>query len=84
MSENARNALCKNLEAVSQIVERYPICIPVSAAAELLHTRPEALRAAMEQERCPFGFSWRLGERAAYKIPTLAFVSWLLKGSLAF
>lgn len=84
MSENGRDVLLQNLDAVSQIIERYPVCIPVSAAAEFLHTKPEALRAAMEQKRCPFGFSWQLGERAAYKIPTLTFVCWLTKGTLAF
>lgn len=84
MSDEARSVLYQNLVAVSRIIEQYPCCIPVSAAAELLHTKPEALRAAMEQQRCPFGFSWKLGERAAYKIPTLAFVSWLLKGNLPF
>lgn len=83
MSEEARTVLYQSLNALSKIIEQYPCCIPVSAAAELLRTKPEALRAAMEQQRCPFGFSWKLGERAAYKIPTLAFVCWLLKGNLS-
>lgn len=82
MSEKAREALSGNMAEVSSLVEIYPYCIPVLAAAELLHIKPEALRASIEQGRCPFGFSWKLGERSGYKIPTLTFVTWLMKGGL--
>lgn len=78
MSENARSILSQNLNAVSQLVEQYPCYAPVLAVAELLHMKPEALRASMEQGRCPFGFCWKLGDRFGYKISTTALCSWLL------
>ena len=50
----------------------------ITKAAELLHMKPEALLASIEQKRCPFGFCWQLGDRVAYKIPTLTFYQWLM------
>ena len=70
-----------SFDQLNALIERYPIYIPVPDAAEFLHMGAEALRASMEQGRCPFGFSWKLGDRNGYKIPTLAFVSWLTKGT---
>lgn len=68
-------------EDLKKLVEKFPLYIPVSAAAAFLHMAPEALRASIDQGRCAFGISWKLGERTGYKIPTLAFVSWLTKGT---
>lgn len=68
-------------DELSTIIQRHPVYIPVSEAAAFLHMGPDALRASMEQNRCPFGFSWKLGDRKGYKIPTIAFVSWLTKGT---
>ena len=64
-----------------EVVNKHPIYIPVSEAAAFLHMGSDALRASMEQCRCPFGFSWKIGDRNGYKIPTLAFVSWMTKGT---
>lgn len=80
MSEQAQGLLRESLNAVSRIVEEYPLYIPVLIAAAVLHIKAEALRASIEQGRCPFGFCWRLGDRMAYKIPTLTFCQWLLGG----
>lgn len=80
MSEQAVTVMKDNLTALSQLVEQYPLYIPVVEAAALLHTTPASLRASMEQGRCPFGFSWQLGDRAGFKIPTITFVNWLTKG----
>lgn len=80
MTERAQELLSNNLIALSQLVEQYPLYIPVVEAAALLHTTPASLRASMEQGRCPFGFSWQLGDRAGFKIPTITFVNWLTKG----
>lgn len=66
-----------------EVVNKYPIYIPVAEVAAFLHMGPDALRASMEQNRCPFGFSWKLGDRNGYKIPTIAFVSWLTKGTFS-
>ena len=69
------------MDELEQLVTAYPRYIPISAAAEFLHVKPDALRASIEQNRCPFGFCWRLGDRTAYKLPTLTFVSWFTKGA---
>lgn len=80
MSETACSLMQQNLTALSQLVEQYPLYIPVVEAATLLHTTPASLRASMERGRCPFGFPWQLGDRAGFKIPTITFVNWLTKG----
>ena len=77
MSENAKEILKARMDAVSDLIERYPLYIPVIAAAEFLHVGAETLRASIEQGKCPFGFCWRLGDRMAYKLPTLTFVCWV-------
>ena len=77
MSEKAKEILKARMDAVSDLIERYPLYIPVIAAAEFLHVGAEALRASIEQGKCPFGFCWRLGDRMAYKLPTLTFVCWV-------
>ena len=78
MSEEAKSLIRDNLTAVSRLVEAYPHYAPVGEVPGLLHMKPEALRASMEQGRCPFGFCWKLGERFSYKISTVALCSWLL------
>lgn len=68
-------------EQLHDLINEYPIYISVPAAAKFLHMNPSALRASIDQGRCPFGFSWKLGDHAGYKIPTITFVSWLTKGA---
>ena len=63
-----------------RLLTENPQYLPVSAVAEYLNMAPAALRASIEQGRCPFGFSWKLGERAGYKIPTVTFLAWYAKG----
>ena len=70
------------METLSKIVSDYPTSIPVSVAAKFLGMSPSSLRAAIDQNQCPFGFSWRLGERRGYKVPTVAFHAWLTKGTV--
>lgn len=70
-------------EQLNALIQSNPFYIPVSEAAAFLHMGTDALRASMEQNRCPFGFSWKLGDRNGYKIPTIAFVSWLTKGTFS-
>ena len=50
-------------EQLKCLCRKHPIYIPVDVAAEFLHVKPAGLRASIEQGRCPFGFSWSLGER---------------------
>ena len=65
---------------LKKMVAENPIYIPISIVASFLHVSPAALRASIDQGRCPFGFSWTLGERSGYKVPTITFVAWLTKG----
>ena len=67
MSDAARKMLYTRMDEVSHLVERYPLYLPVIVAAEALHMKPEALRASIEQGRCPFGFCWKLGEIGSLK-----------------
>lgn len=73
------DVLAGQLKEMEQLVTEHPYCVPVLAAAKLLHIKPAALRASIEQGRCPFGFCWQLGDRTAYKIPTVTFCRWILK-----
>lgn len=67
-------------EGLKLLCQKHPIYIPVDALAEFLHVKPAGLRASIDQGRCPFGFSWSLGGRSGYKIPTITFVAWYTKG----
>lgn len=69
-------------QQLAELVAAHPCYIPVAEAAAFLHMGTDALRASIEQSRCPFGFSWRIGDRNGYKIPTITFVSWLTKGTI--
>lgn len=71
-----RDVVCGCMAELEQLVTEHPRWIPITSAAEFLHIKPEALRASIEQNRCPFGFCWRLGDRMAYKLPTVTFVAW--------
>lgn len=70
------------IQELKVLVQKHPVSIPVREVAKFLGASEAGLRASMDQSRCPFGFSWQLGERAAYKIPTIAFVTWLTKGAV--
>lgn len=67
-------------EKFKKLCEENPIYIPVDTLAEFLHIKPAGLRASIDQGRCPFGFSWSLGTRSGYKIPTATFAAWYTKG----
>lgn len=69
-------------QKLSDLCQKHPYFIPVDTAAAFLHVKPEGLRASIDQGRCPFGFSWTLGSRSGYKIPTITFFAWLTKGTL--
>lgn len=66
---------------LAAICRKYPVAIPVPVAAKFLGVSKECLRTAMDQNHCPFGFGWKKGDRAGYKIPTMAFYAWLTKGT---
>lgn len=78
MTESAKFLLKNQLFELSRLIEANPIYIPVTAAADFLHVKAGGIRASMEQGRYLFGFSWKIGDRAGYKIPTLAFYNWIM------
>lgn len=69
-------------DELSEIIEKHPVCIPIVDAAAFVGVSPQCLRASIDQNRCPFGFSWQIGDRKGYKIPTIAFATWLTKGTI--
>lgn len=83
MAKDFINPVANQLTALRESADQYPLYIPISAAADYLHIKEAGLRAAIEQGTCPFGICWRLGDRAAYKIPIITFVAWLTKGAYA-
>ncbi len=72
----------EQIEALKALAQKHPVCIPVRAAANFMGASEDGLRASMDQGICPFGYGWQLGEKRAYKIPTLAFVAWMTKGAI--
>lgn len=76
--------MCTWNEDLIALCKKYPVAIPVRQAAKHLGVSEEGLRAAMDQNRCPFGFSWKLGTRSGYKISSQALANWLTKGNLPF
>lgn len=83
MTENAKFLLGNQLSELSRLIEENPVYIPVTAVAEFLHVKADGIRASMEQGRCPFGFSWKIGDKAGFKIPTLAFYNWIMGSAMA-
>ncbi len=69
------------LEELKALCEEHPVCIPVREAAKFLGMAEDCLRAAILQGRCPFGLGWQIGTaRSGFKIPTMAFATWMAKG----
>ena len=66
---------------LKKLLERYPVAISVTEAANFLEMKEEGLRKSLLQGMCPFGFAYKNGERAAYKIPSDTFLSWFSAGS---
>ena len=75
-------------DRLKQLITAHRIYLPLPEVADFLGMDPSNLRASIEQNRCPFGFSWKIGERSGFKIPTITFLAWYTKGipveSLAF
>lgn len=59
-----------------EILEKYPIYIPLAVVAKFLNMKPEGLRACIKQGRCPFGLAYETDDKSAYKIPTETFFLW--------
>lgn len=69
-------SITHQLNELQELVERHPTSIPVTAVARFLGIKSEGLRNSMMRGTCPFGLSWKLGDRAAFCIPTPTFYAW--------
>ena len=62
--------MCKiisdSLEELDKLVEAYPRCIPLAAAAEFLGIAPETLRTSISQGKCSFGIGWTSDKSRGY------------------
>ena len=66
------------LTELNQLVEQYPLKIPVNAAAKFLDMDAQCLRRAIDQCKVPFALgcnNGKYGNRSAH-IPTAAFFFW--------
>lgn len=60
MTETAKRELFTRQEEIGTLIEEFPLYIPVTKAAELLHMKPEALRPASSRRDVlsDFAGSW--------------------------
>ena len=76
----------ESVEFVTDVADKGALTPLANSGAIYITTKkgayntPMQIRASIESGNCPFGFLWRLGDRSAYKIPTITFVAWLTKG----
>lgn len=70
------------LAALDLLVERNPVSIPATEAAEFLEMDPACLRSSIEKGSCPFGIAWQKEGRGyrGFKIPTVPFYLWYTQG----
>lgn len=68
----------EKVETLCNLADQYPGNIPVPIAASFMEMDAESLRCSMEQNRCPFGFSWQKDARGyrGFKIPTPTLFFW--------
>jgi hypothetical protein len=78
MTEKIRAFIDTDNQKLEQIIEKYPLSVPVPIAAEFLGCHQDTLRSALEDGR--LGFSERkLGKvNRGFVIPTGHFVRWYL------
>ena len=78
MTEKIRAFIDTDNQKLEQIIEKYPLSVPVPIAAEFLGRHQDTLRSALEDGR--LGFSERkLGKvNRGFVIPTGHFVRWYL------
>lgn len=80
----AHDIIANKLQRLSALVRQYPDYIPIDQAAGFLNTDAESLRTAIDQGKCPFGYSWRRDDRGyrAFKIPSTTFYLWYTAGHI--
>lgn len=65
---------------LEELVEKYPLKIPLAAAAEFLDMNADGLMAALMRGNTPFGFAYQKQD-GAYRvpvIPTATFYLWYM------
>ena len=70
--------LDRDLDRIDEIIDKYPLRIPIPVVAEFFEMHENSARAAVEGGA--FGFAWRKDGKVnkAYCIPTAQFVRWYL------
>lgn len=70
--------IMENMEKLNELVEKYPLDIPVPEVAKLMGMKPECLRAAIDCGTFKPGFSWKKAgaQNKGYKIATIPFWQW--------
>lgn len=68
----------QKLEELDALVTAHPQAIPLEVAAEFIGIKSESLKAAIEQGKCSFAFSWQksVSGYRSFKIPTTTFYLW--------
>ena len=78
--------MCKSitdsLDELNKLVETYPRCIPLGAAADLLGMTPETLRTSISQGKCSFGIGWTADKSRGVRIPTVPFYLFVTQGHI--
>ena len=77
--------ILQSFEKLSNLIDKYPIDIPITVAADFLGMDAECLRCSIEQGRATFGVSWKreIRGKRGFKIPTIAFFNWITQGHTA-
>lgn len=72
------NPVQEKLDALYELVDKFPLSIPVPKVAEFLGCDDEGLRCCIDKGQCPFAIGWQksLKGNRAYKIPTVPFYLW--------
>lgn len=68
----------KGLAKLEELVEKYPVKLPLREVASLLDMNEEGLKAALMRGNAPFGFAYQK-EDGGYRvivIPTVKFYLW--------
>lgn len=68
----------QRLDELDELVEKYPISIPLEAVASFLRMDGENLKACIDSGNCKFALGWKKNVKGyrAYKIPTVTFYRW--------
>jgi len=83
MTLTAPKSVTDRITELHNLCDEYPLNIPVTRVAEFLHTHPDSLRRALEQNPRLFGFSWKqtLKGNRAFCIPAVTFWLWYTNGN---